>query len=97
MLFLLGKKCACANFYTFRMSDQRMHSHNDCICLAFLHCEFSYVSSNYLREMMQSCIGLAFQNFQEGDPSPTRNKVGKENLRQLDLSTTAGSWILTQV
>ena len=62
------------------------------------HCAFSNVSSNCLPVMMHShtgCICLSFQDFQGFDPSQTRNKVRKENLRLLDLSTTAGSWILT--
>ena len=35
----------------------RMHNHIACICLAFIHCAFSYVSSNCLSVRMQSHIG----------------------------------------
>ena len=31
--------------------DRRMHSHIGCICLAFLHCVFSNVSSNGMPAM----------------------------------------------
>ena len=34
-----------------------MHSHIGCICLTFLHCAFSNVSSNGLNEKMHSHIG----------------------------------------
>ena len=34
-----------------------MHIHIGCICLAFLHCGFSYVSSNGLPERMQNHTG----------------------------------------
>ena len=40
-----------------------MHNHTGCICLSFLHCAFSNVSSSCLPEMMQNhtgCICLTF-------------------------------------
>ena len=40
-----------------------MHNHTDCICLTFLHCAFSNVSSKRLHEMMKNhtgCIWLTF-------------------------------------
>ena len=40
-----------------------MHNHTGCICLIFLHCAFSNVSSNGLPERMHShigCISLTF-------------------------------------
>ena len=42
---------------------ERMQSHTGCICLFFLHCVFSNVSSNCLPEMMHNytgCICLTF-------------------------------------
>ena len=40
-----------------------MHSHTGCICLSFLHCVFSNVSSNCLLEWMQSHIGCIYMIF----------------------------------
>ena len=40
-----------------------MHSHIGCICLSFLHCVFSHVSSNRLPERMQSHIGCICLTF----------------------------------
>ena len=40
-----------------------MHKHTGCICLTFLHCVFSNVSSNHLPELMHNhtgCICLTF-------------------------------------
>ena len=39
-----------------------MHSHTGCICLAFLHCGFSYVSSNGLPEL-HTHIGCIYATF----------------------------------
>ena len=42
---------------------ERMHSHTGCICVAFLHCVFSFVSSNDMSVRMYSrigCICVAF-------------------------------------
>ena len=49
-----------ANVPSHRLS-LRMHSHIGCICLAFLHCAFSYVSSS-LPQMQNhtGCICLTF-------------------------------------
>ena len=41
----------------------RMHSHNGCICLVFLHCVFSNVSSNCLPEMMHTHTGCTCLTF----------------------------------
>ena len=40
-----------------------MNSHIGCICLVFLHCAFSNVSSNFLPENRQSCIGCICWTF----------------------------------
>ena len=39
------------------LAENQRHSHTGCICLTFLHCGFSGVSSNGLPERMHSHIG----------------------------------------
>ena len=40
-----------------------MHSHTGCICVAFLHCMFSYVSSNDMSVRVHSRIGCICVGF----------------------------------
>ena len=47
-------------FHMSYLLPGRMQSHTDCICLAFLHCAFSNVSSDRLPEKMHSHIGCIF-------------------------------------
>ena len=46
-----------------------MHSHIGCICLTFLHCVFSNVSSNCLLERMQNHTGCICWTFHHCAPS----------------------------
>ena len=48
-LFRLSPLCEFSNVASNCISE-RMHSHTGCICLVFLHCVFSNVSSNQQRE-----------------------------------------------
>ena len=62
-LFLSQTSRRVFSYSSWKHLDQSVYSHISCICLVFLHCAFSNVSSNCLPQKRHSRIGCICLTF----------------------------------